>query len=79
MASKQRKQSSGICCILAIDSIRPKQFKDRIKKWDLNKNIQQNEMKAMIRKQKRRLSITTNHRPFEYGGGPLIQKRLSGI
>jgi hypothetical protein len=34
-----------------------KQYKDRIKKWNLNKNIQTDEMEAMIRKQRQRALI----------------------
>ena len=38
------------------DQSSAKQYKDRIKKWDLNKNIQPEEMEAMIRKQRQRES-----------------------
>jgi hypothetical protein len=34
-----------------------KQYKDRIKKWNLNKNIQTDEMEAMIRKQRQRALV----------------------
>jgi hypothetical protein len=34
-----------------------KQYKDRIKKWNLKKNIQTDEMEAMIRKQRQRALV----------------------
>ena len=56
--------------------VRPKQFKDRIKKWKLKKNIQPNEMMGMIRKQKEREAGEGKETAFNLRGRPVDQSKI---
>lgn len=54
----------------------PKQYKDRIKKWGLKKNIQSNEMIGMIQKQKEREAGEGKQTGFKLWGRPVDQSRI---
>jgi hypothetical protein len=56
--------------------VRPKQYKDRIKKWGLKKNIQPNEMIGMIRKQKEREAGEGKQTDFKLWGRPIDQSKI---
>jgi hypothetical protein len=54
----------------------PKQYKDRIRKWGLNKNIQQDEMEAMIRKRQERESESNKKTAFRIRGRPVDEEKI---
>jgi hypothetical protein len=56
--------------------ISPKQYKDRIRKWGLNKNIQQDEMEAMIRKRQERESESNKKTAFRIRGRPVDEEKI---
>ncbi|OBT47133.1 hypothetical protein VE00_03127 [Pseudogymnoascus sp. WSF 3629] len=53
-----------------------KQYKDRIKKWGLNKNIQPDEMEAMIRKQHKRALESNKPSAFRVRKRPVNPKKI---
>jgi hypothetical protein len=53
-----------------------KQYKDRIRKWNLNKNIQQDEMLGMIRKREERQSKSNKETAFRIRGRPVNVEKI---
>lgn len=51
-------------------------YKDRIKKWGLNKNIQPVEMEAIIRKQRERILESSKPSAFRVRKRPVPQGRI---
>jgi len=56
--------------------IRPKQYKDRIGKWGLNKNFQGDEMEAMIRKRHGREKESNKQTSFLIRGHPVNDEKI---
>jgi len=54
----------------------PKQYKDRIKKWGLNKHIQKDEMEAMIRIRRERKTTSNKETLFFLRGRPVNEEKI---
>jgi hypothetical protein len=60
-----------------LNNTSPKQYKDQIKKWGLNKNIQTHEMEAIIRKQQNRLLESGKLSAFRIRKRPVPPGKIS--
>lgn len=73
-----REEPPLFCYISATDLISAqKQYRDRIKKWGLNKNIQPDEMEAMIRKQQKRKLESNKRSTFRVRKRPVNPEKIN--